>query len=92
MAKRKKIPTYVDYDFRTTYLQNPKTGEMQGRKAVAGRGDLTPVRRVRKKYNGYEKGMILGRNPRISVSEYERISKRGRRHSVGNHSRRKPRR
>lgn len=89
MARKIKIPVYTDYDFKTTFLQNPRTGRMVGRKKVRGAGDMTPVIRVRRKFNGYEAGNILGRRKRISVNAYNRLSKKGKRHSVKRHTRRK---
>jgi hypothetical protein len=65
--KKKRIPKkyiYVDRDFKTTYVQNKKTGKLRGRKSVKGRGDGTAVRRVRK---GRYAGHIFGRTKRIPV-------------------------
>jgi len=60
--KRKKIPTYIDYDTRTIYIQDKKTGLMKGRKRVRGFGDRTAIRRIKaKRIDGYRKGEILGR-------------------------------
>lgn len=36
--------------YKTTYKQNKKTGQMEGRKTVKGKGDKTGVRRVKKDF------------------------------------------
>ena len=65
--KKRKIPKRfisIDEISRTTFLQNPKTGKMMGRKKIRAPGDLTHVRRVKK---GKYAGMIFGRTSPIKV-------------------------
>ncbi len=52
---------YIDRDFGTTSLRNPKNGQLKGRKRVKGPGDRTAIRRGRKS------GHILGRTKKIKV-------------------------
>jgi len=56
---------YVDKDFGTVSIRNPRTGKFLGRKSVRGIGDRTAVRRVSapKEYSG----QIMGRTSPISV-------------------------
>lgn len=44
--------TYIkkERSYGTTYKQNKKTGRMEGRKSVKGKGDKTGVRRVVKDF------------------------------------------
>lgn len=87
MKKRKKrIPTYIDYDFGTTFIQDRK-GLMKGRKKVRGKGDSTAIKRVRKDFDGFKKGQIVGRTERIPVRKHKRKSKRGRVYKVHKHYR-----
>ena len=74
--KKRKISRkllYIDKDYKTRAIQNPKTGKMRGRKRVSGRGDSTAVYRVK---SGPRKGQIMGRTTPIKV----RASKKARAH------------
>lgn len=75
MAKRKKIPYYIDVDTGTTYTQNKKTGQLTGRiKVDRGFGDRTAVRRVK---SGDSRGQIHGRTVPLPVKRLRSIKKRG---------------
>lgn len=62
---KRKIPVYIDYDTGTIFLQDKKTGLMEGRKKTSSLGDGTPVRRVKRKFGKYDKGEIIGRRSSI---------------------------
>lgn len=71
MARRKskkkrkvKVLLYTDMVYHTVYLQNKKTGRMEGRKYTRGFGDRTAVRRVK---SGSMAGQIFGRTTPIPV-------------------------
>ena len=69
MARKKKrrFPKRfisIDKVSRTTYLQNPKTGRLMGRKKTRVPGDLTRVRRAKE---GKYSGQIFGRTNPIPV-------------------------
>jgi len=93
---KKRVPIYIDRDFRTKYIQDPKTGLMKGRKRVKGFGDRTAVRRVdgvkkeeiigyikTKKGKTYRTGNIVGRVPR----HRRRNKKTGKKYPVREHKR-----
>ena len=90
---KKKVTVWIDYDTSTTFIQNKKTGRMQGRRRVRGLGDRTAVRRVRRDFNGFKEGQILGRTTRISkkklaqVKPHKRRSKKGKPVRVRKHKR-----
>ena len=68
MVKKIIIPVRNDYVFNTKYLQNSKTGMLEGRERVKGYGDYTVVKRVTKDVDvdkdgepDFRKGEIVGR-------------------------------
>ena len=103
--KIKQIPKKhieIDKGFRTKYLQNTKTGLLQGRqgrekghlpKLVVARIDNSPaasrVRRVKAKKGVYgaHRGEIFGRSSK--VIKHKRISKKGKTHTVRKHKRKR---
>ncbi len=68
--KKAKYVVYVDRDFKTRYIQDKKTGRMEGRRGVKGFGDRTAVKRIRK--NGPRGGEIVGRTKTIRVRATKR--------------------
>jgi hypothetical protein len=105
VKKLKKIPEkYIEIDpgFKTKYLQHKKTGKLFGRqgrkkghlpKLIVARTDTSPaaskVRRIKAKKGKYadNRGEIYGRAS--IVKKHKRISKKGVKHKVKKHKRKR---
>jgi len=79
------VPTRTDYQFKTRYKQDRKTGLLLGRDSVKGYGDYTPVKRVSRDVDvdrdgtiDAKKGEIWGRESKEKGITYVKGSKRQR--------------